>query len=180
LLSEQLRRFLDDQVWLENRRVVELLRGIEAKALQLREHSSPAVEMTLDETRVSAVLPMERPLYRRTRPVPLDDRPLEAGDDDFDSSVLIDQIYVDRAVLRNHVLATLGPRSHVSLEQVVDMQPIEHGLAELVGYLSLREPGLEIVFDDDGRAQIAWDTDHERRVADLPRVTFSRDTTETS
>ncbi len=174
LLSEQLRRFLDDQVWLENRRVVELLRSIEAKALQLRDHPSPAVEMTLDDTKIPVALPTERPFYRRTQPVPLDDRPLEAGDDDFDSSVLIDQIYVDRAVLRNHVLETLGPRSQVSLEQVVDRQPIEHGLAELVGYLSLREPGLEIVFDDDGRAQIAWNTDHDRRVADLPRVTFSR------
>ena len=31
LLSEQLRRFLDDQVWLENRRVFELLRSIETR-----------------------------------------------------------------------------------------------------------------------------------------------------
>ena len=33
-LSEQLRRFLDDQVWFENRRVIDLLRDIEARALQ--------------------------------------------------------------------------------------------------------------------------------------------------
>ena len=31
LLSEQLRRFLDDQVWLENRRVMDILRSIEAE-----------------------------------------------------------------------------------------------------------------------------------------------------
>ena len=36
LLSDQLRRFLDDQVWLENRRVFDLLRSIEAKALRVR------------------------------------------------------------------------------------------------------------------------------------------------
>jgi len=30
-LSEQLRRFLDDQVWFENRRVVDILRNIEAR-----------------------------------------------------------------------------------------------------------------------------------------------------
>lgn len=35
-LSQQLRRFLDDQAWLENRRIMELLRGIESKALDLR------------------------------------------------------------------------------------------------------------------------------------------------
>ena len=38
-LSKQLRRFLDDQVWLENRRIMDILRGIEAKALAFR--SSP-------------------------------------------------------------------------------------------------------------------------------------------
>ena len=36
-LSEQLRRFLDDQVWFENRRVIDILRGIESRALELRE-----------------------------------------------------------------------------------------------------------------------------------------------
>ncbi|MGB0515089.1 MAG: DUF3375 domain-containing protein, partial [Wenzhouxiangellaceae bacterium] len=36
-LSEQLRRFLDDQAWLENRRIMELLRGIEQKAVALRD-----------------------------------------------------------------------------------------------------------------------------------------------
>ena len=41
LLSEQLRRFLDDQVWLENRRVFDLLRSIEAKALRVRDLSNP-------------------------------------------------------------------------------------------------------------------------------------------
>jgi flagellar motility protein MotE (MotC chaperone) len=41
-LSEQLRRFLDDQVWLENRRVLELVRQIEASALALRA-APPAV-----------------------------------------------------------------------------------------------------------------------------------------
>ncbi len=35
-LSQQLRRFLDDQAWLENRRIMDILHGIEAKALALR------------------------------------------------------------------------------------------------------------------------------------------------
>jgi Protein of unknown function (DUF3375) len=39
-LSDQLRRFLDDQAWLENRRVMDLLRSIEANALRVRAHGS--------------------------------------------------------------------------------------------------------------------------------------------
>ena len=47
-LSEQLRRFLDDQVWFENRRVIDILRSIEARALQLRETRNIQVTMELD------------------------------------------------------------------------------------------------------------------------------------
>ena len=45
-LSEQLRRFLDDQVWFENRRVIDLLRDIEARALSLRDE--PRVDLTME------------------------------------------------------------------------------------------------------------------------------------
>jgi len=57
---------------------------------------------------------------------------------------------------------------------VIASEPLTHGLAELVGFLSLREHGLEVVFDDDGRVQVRWTTDDAERVADLPRVTFDR------
>jgi hypothetical protein len=53
--------------------------------------------------------------------------------------------------------------------------PLEQGLAELLGYLSLREPGLDTVYDDT-RTQVEW-TDDEIdavRIADLPRVIFTR------
>ena len=36
-LSQQLRRFLDDQAWLENRRIMDILHNIEAGALAVRE-----------------------------------------------------------------------------------------------------------------------------------------------
>jgi len=36
-LSQQLRRFLDDQAWLGNRRIMDILHEIEAKALTVRE-----------------------------------------------------------------------------------------------------------------------------------------------
>ena len=36
-ISEQLRRFLDDQVWMENRRVLDLVRDVESAALEVRD-----------------------------------------------------------------------------------------------------------------------------------------------
>ena len=61
-LSQQLRRFLDDQAWLENRRIMDILHGIEAHALALRE-SPPAGDcMTIADTAATIELPFERPL----------------------------------------------------------------------------------------------------------------------
>ena len=45
-ISEQLRRFLDDQVWMENRRVLDLVREVESAALEVRE--GPACIRTRD------------------------------------------------------------------------------------------------------------------------------------
>ncbi len=178
LLSEQLRRFLDDRVWLENRRVFDLLRSIESKAMRVRDIADPRVEMELDIPKVPLMLPVERPLYRRAGAAPLEGSAIEQGDHDFDSSALLEQIHIDREALVQRVLAALGRRGQVALDEVIAIEPLAHGLAELIGFLSLREPGLEIVFDEDGRAQITWTSDDIDRVADLPRVTFARSGTD--
>jgi hypothetical protein len=176
LLSEQLRRFLDDQVWLENRRVFELLRRIEAKALRLREDPHPGVETTLDGVRVPVALPLERPLYRRSRTTSLDGGPIEADLEDIDSSAMFDQLHIDRDALLGAVLTRLGPSGQVALDRLLTDVPLEHGLAELMGYVSLCEPGMATVFDEETRTAVAWtDEAHDaERIADMPRVLFTR------
>lgn len=174
LLSEQLRRFLDNQAWLENRRVFDLLRSIDSKALRLRAVDDPPVVTELDDTGVSISLPTERPLYSKTRAVPIDSTAVQAGEADFDASPLHEQQYVDREQLVSRVLGSLRHREQVGLREVVAAEPLNQGLAELIGYLSLDEPGLRVIFDEDHREQVEWTTAEAGRVADVPRVTFSR------
>ena len=193
-LSEQLRRFLDDQAWVEQRRVFDLLRAIEAKALVLRDLPAPAVVTSMEDTAVAIALPTERPLYRQARAAAIETSAMVPGEEDFDSSALLSQAHVDGEQLVRAVLDALGPRGQVGLGEVVSSRPLEQGLAELIGYLSLSEPGLDVVFDEDQREQIAWvasgpggdggaggdgDAGGEggvlTRVAALPRVTFRRE-----
>jgi hypothetical protein len=175
LLSEQLRRFLDDHVWLDNRRVFDLLRAVEAKALHLRQLRDPPVSTEMDDDRISAHLPMERPLHRRPGTTALHSERAEAGAEDFDASVLEAQAYVDRDELARRVFAGLGPRTQVGLRDIVSDAPLQHGLAELIGYLSLGEPGLATVFDGERRELIGWAASEGERLVDMPRVTFTRD-----
>ncbi len=173
LLSDQLRRFLDDQAWVENRRVMTLLRSIEANALRLRD-ARPTLTAEIDGTAPVVALPMERPLYAPTARTAIDSA-VEVGGDDVDPSRLFDQVYVDRSRLAASVRYALRHRPRVDLAEVVGEQPLEHGLAELVGYLGLADEAFGIVFDDTVRERVSWsDPEGVTRVAVLPRVTYVR------
>ncbi|MGH3624806.1 MAG: DUF3375 domain-containing protein [Sciscionella sp.] len=175
MLSEQLRRFLDDQAWLENRRVMDILRSIESNALKLREHPNPAIGCEIDATSPALVLPMERPLYVPPVRSQLDSTGITLADDDVNASQLFEQVYVDPERLSSTVRRALARRSQVSLRELLEQEPLEQGLAELVTYLSLSDGGFQVVFDDRVRERVSWhDPDGRKRVAAVPRVTFAR------
>ncbi|KLN36043.1 hypothetical protein FB00_03320 [Cellulosimicrobium funkei] len=194
-LSEQLRRFLDDQVWLENRRVMDILRGVEAKALAARDvRRGPGGPpgMAIDAVAPDVVLPTERPLFTPRPTARLDSDHVEAGDDDFEVDALYDQVHVDPERLARTVRATLtapGGPGEVALADLLEAAPLEHGLAELVTYLSLEDPRFVVVHDDERTDEVRWEgeapsgpvaddgaPDPVVRVARLPRVTYARRT----
>jgi hypothetical protein len=178
-LSQQLRRFLDDQAWLENRRIMDILHGIESKALALREHAPPGDVAEIAQASATVELPMERPLHTPPRKPVIAALALQAGDDDLDPAALYEQVVVDKAVLARHIRQALQARSQVSLRELVAMRPLRHGLAELVAYLQLGTDAFKTVVDEDTTEQIAWRTDDRYgqamdRQARLPRVIFVR------
>jgi flagellar motility protein MotE (MotC chaperone) len=174
-LSEQLRRFLDDQVWFENRRVIDILRSIEAKALRLRQERAVTLSMAVDATAPSVVLPMERPLYAPVAKAAIDSGSVEPGQEGFDATTLFEQVHVDPVRLALAVRRSLQRQSQVGLTDVLIGQPLEQGLAELVTYLSLTDESFRVVFDESVTEQVSWtDEDGEQRTAALPRVTFAR------
>lgn len=173
-LSAQLRRFLDDQAWAENRRVVELLKKIEQHALDLREHHETAPGMEVDALAPEVVLPFERPMYRLRIKAPIDSDSVEPDGEDADTSALFARSRVDRRLLAANVAAMLRTEQQVSLSAVVERYGLDLGVAELVAYLSLRDPRFEVVFDPDRRTEIRWAASELHRSVDVPVVVFSR------
>jgi len=177
-LSQQLRRFLDDQAWLENRRIMDILHGIEAKAVALRE-SPPAGEvMTIGESAATIELPLERPLHTPTlRPV-LDDAAPESGEIELDAAALYEQVVIDKAQLTRHIRHALQDRSQVTLSELCALRPLRHGLSELLAYLQLAGDFKSVV-DEGVTDRIVWrgvgdDGREYARRANLPRVIFVR------
>lgn len=177
LLSEQLRRFLDDQVWLDNRRVSAIVRDIEAHALALRDRPDArrAPGMEIDETSVEVGLPVERPLYTPQRQSALDSTEVALGQSAFDTAVLYEQVHVDLDELSRSVRGALLDADQIGLPELVEQHPLAHGLAELVGYLSLTDPAYAVVFDEARREHVGWEPEDDiHRSADIPAVSFVR------
>ncbi|MDY0836698.1 MULTISPECIES: DUF3375 domain-containing protein [unclassified Pseudomonas] len=178
-LSQQLRRFLDDQVWLENRRIMDILRALEAKALGVREHPPLGNFMLMVDVAARIELPMERPLHTLTLKPDFAGMSVQVGDDDLDVSALYNERMVDLARLAAHIDQALQTRSQITLCELIRLQPLRQGLAELVAYLHLASETFTGVVDDSQNEPILWtatsiDGHPVRKQARLARVIFVR------
>ncbi|MFN8960414.1 MAG: DUF3375 domain-containing protein [Betaproteobacteria bacterium] len=186
-LSQQLRRFLDDRAFLENRRILDLLHGIESKALALRGATPAGSVMHIDAMAADIELPLERPLFTPSVKPRLVDMALVAGEEDIDTARLFDQIVVDKARLRSAVQRVLRRQPLITLRELLDAEPLHQGLAELVAYLELAHAGdggdglegLRALVDEAVEEPIRWLARNAvgeavTREARLPRVIFTR------
>lgn len=183
-LSQQLRRFLDDQAWLENRRIMDILQGIEGKALALREPlfsgEFPAEFISIDDAAAAIELPMERPLYHPPIKARIAAIALQDGNEEMDASALYTQVVVDKIALARHIRQSLQACSQVSLSELCRTRPLQKGLAELVAYLELGEEKISgtrftMLIDESQEDHIAWTgQDGTARLAHLPRIIYLR------
>lgn len=174
-LSQQLRRFLDDQAWLENRRIMDILHSIEAKALAVREEMPTADFIELAEAGATVELPMERPLYRPQVKPRIVDLKLLDGEEDGDVAALFNQVVVDRAELARFIRQALQERSQISLAELVALHPLRQGLSELLAYLQLAGGQSTTAVDEETIESLTWQlTDGSYRRVRLPRIIFTR------
>jgi hypothetical protein len=174
-LSEQLRRYLDDQVWLENRRIMQLIREVEQHALAVRDRPPEADVMAIDEPAPRIDLAMDRPLYAPPFKARLNSRAVLAGECDVPADALFDQVHVDKRRLAAQIRRALQTRRQVSLAELAEAYPLRQGLSELIAYLSLAAEDRAAVIDDTGTETLVWiDDEGVRRQATLPLVIFNQ------
>ncbi|MBW8066401.1 MAG: DUF3375 family protein [Ferrovum sp.] len=178
-LSQQLRRFLDDQAWLENRRIMDILHDIEARALVLRENPPTRDVMTLAAPTAAVELPMERPLFTPTLKPLIAEIELHAGIEEGDMAALYNQVVVNTVQLVWNINQAFQERAQITLAELTKAYPLEQGLAELVAYIQLGSQSFTTVVDESTRDLIGWEATAEdggavHRTATLPRMIFVR------
>ncbi len=174
-LSEQLRRYLDDRVFLENRRILELVRSVEQQALAVRDEPPSGTFAELDDDAPGIALPLDRPLFAAADRPRLALRPIVEGDGAGADDALFDQVHVDAAALRDHLESVLRGRRKVTLAELVAAKPLDLGLAELVGWLGVASDDARATVDEVRTERITWhDPSGGDRAAHVPLVVFSR------
>lgn len=174
-LTQQLRHFLDDQAWLENRRIMQIVHNVENHALAIRDMPPPGTFMEVDAMSPSIDVPMERPLFNPPLKPAFDTQTLVDGSGNMNADVLFNQPYVDKAKLVSHIRRALQTRTQITLTELLVLHPLEQGLAELVTYLSLAGSERLAVIDEKHTDRVSWiDAYGRHRQARLPRVIFCR------
>jgi Protein of unknown function (DUF3375) len=178
-LSEQLRRYLDDKAWLDNRRIMQLMREIEQSALALRPQMPEGAISEVDEPAPDINLTMDRPLFNPPLRSLIDEIPQDATET-VPTDALFGQVYVDKERLAALVRKELQTRHQISLAEMIAAYPLEHGLAELVTYLTIAAEDETSIIDDLQRQTMSWfEEEGNKRQATLPLVVFCRPVTRT-
>ena len=190
-LSQQLRRFLDDKTYLENKRIINLLDSIEKHGLSLRTNQPSGSFMELDSWQIGINLPLDRPLYSPTQPIEITSIP-EDDETDIDMSRLYEQLHLDSQVLKDRILVELAKQDQISLEEIIDRHPLDQGLAELLLYLTIatKDFSQDLLHDSAGLGHsthpygtmdehqhdlISWTNQQGIiRQAKIPRIIFHR------
>ncbi len=176
LLVEQLRKYLDDQAYLENRRIMDLMRGIEKQAVSIKdEPPQERVFAELADLKPGFDLVMARSLFTPPHNPQIKEREIRAGAADIDTQALYRQSYVDEALLLANIRKALQTRSQISLAQLVAEFPLQKGLAEVVTYLSLadKDPKALVAETATEVLTLTGESGQNRRI-ELPQVIFTR------
>jgi hypothetical protein len=174
-LSEQLRRYLDDRTLMENRRIAQILKGIEQHAIALREAPPPGNMAELDACALDLELHLSRPLFSPPVNPVIGEEILLPGEQDIPSEALYRQEYVDKERLKGRLRKALQARDQVSLEDLIGEYPLEQGLSELIAYLAIAAEEGRSVIQDSPKQTLRWtDRAGSVRQATLPLVIFIR------
>ncbi len=99
--------------------------------------------------------------------------------EEIDASALFAVRLVDKAALASHIRHSLRDASQVTLRQLVQSRPPEHGLAEIIAYLEIAHASFTITVDESAEDVLEWsgmteDGSPIQKSARLPRVIFVR------
>ena len=174
-LVEQLRRFLDDKVWFEHKRILEFCKSIQKNAIKLKGNlPKQKAFMSIDDTKVPIDSVFEKKLYTIKEKTEFKYE-LNEQNDTVDLSSFYNIFYIDEEKLRQNINYFLQIKTQVSLEEIIEKFPITKGIAEIISYISIaKENEVNLVYNDIKIIEIK-DEQNNQKIVKMPKVVFVRE-----
>jgi len=174
-LSQQLRRYVDEAFLDEERRIKQILREIEGKAIAIKDVPPQDWNLEIDGLCPEIRMPLDRPMFNPPSKSVIKDDGIVNGDGDLNADALYSQIYVDKDKLRYNIDYLLKIYDRITLSQIIDIFPLEHGLTELLTYFVIISESDKTLFIGGESEDIFWDDENgARKIAKVPKVLFLR------
>jgi len=175
-LIEQLRRFLDDRVWESNRRILDLCKDIEKHAIEIKtdpptnKHfiSLPADKISIDNV-------FSKTLYTiKQKTVFVQE--LKKDHFTIDIENFYNPFFIDEEKLKHNIKKILQHQSQCSIGEIIKTYPVDGGIAELVGYISLAKKSMHTMVDEaTEEVCVIKDYDNRTKTVRLPKIIFTRE-----
>jgi len=171
-LIEQLRRFIDDKLWVENRRILELSHSIEQRAMKMKEN--PPIKrdfFSIDGVKISVESIASKHLFA---PIVKEEFSHEIKEEivEIDLTKLYSQVYVDEVILKQNIKKALQKREQLSLGELNKFYPIKKGVSEVIVYLKLAQ-NMSNAYLEETKEKILIEDEHgEKKIVLMDRIMF--------
>jgi len=172
-LIEQLKRFLDERVRDENKRVLQLCKEIQKNAIEIKNHLPKTKKFTtIDDNKVKINIVFEKSLYKIKQTTKLkqtlDEDVVQINIDSF-----YDLFFIDEEILKKNISEILLYKPQCSIKDIVEKFEIKKGIAELVGYLSIAKNSENARVEENETQKIEIiSSNGEKKMVKLPKIIF--------
>lgn len=173
-LADQLRRYIDDRVHLENKRIMEIIREIEQKALQIQDEPPKDFCFEIDGTAPEIDLTMARTLHKANPPENFSGVVIEDGEVDIDVSAIFTREDIDYGEITDRVNSLLRDHDQVTLPDVIRRFPLTKGVGEIIAYFEVGHDIEKVVVSDEKKDVLTISIDGRTMSLKVPRLIFTR------
>jgi len=170
-LVEQLREFIDQKAWIENKRVIGLIEEIQKNVLKLDEPLKESFE--IKTAKVDFNLPFEKELFEVKRSEELKSE-IKEEEIVVDKSMLFLKEFVNEEELKRNVKTVLTKLNRVSLKELISYFPVKKGIAEIVGYISVATNLKNTIFIENSYEKIEIEHNDKKILIKVPLIIFSK------
>ncbi len=177
ILVEQLRKYLDDRIYLDNKRIIEIIRDIKSIAVEIKNNPPSNKDIITIPDRPQIEMIMERPLWDVSISQELRKIDLEEGNSTLvDTQQLYSQFDINQEELRSRIDELLSITSQFTLKTLIEKYPVERGLAEILIYVDIALKNEKAFVNEDiSETMVVWNKISNRYFEiQLPQIIICR------